>query len=94
MVSLLGTENMCSQMTDKQAYSILLREIECLKNREHCSRQCLNCSWGQNIHETLEGLKYLQEILKARCPELHFAQSLEELKEILDNVNVHQNTET
>lgn len=93
MVSLHGMESTFLQMNDKKAYSILLREIECLKNREHCSRQCSSCSWGNKVFETFEGLKYLQEILKARCPELYFAENLTQLEETLD-VNVHKNKET
>lgn len=74
-------------MTDKKAYSILLRESECLKSREHCSRQCSSCSWGRDIHEILEGLKYTQSILKARCPELYFADNLQQLEEIIGDAN-------
>lgn len=79
-------------MTDTQAYSILLREIECLKNREHCSRQCSSCSFGMNKHEVYEGFGYILEILKARCPELYFADSLIKLEEKLNHGNQDQET--
>lgn len=85
MVSLPGMVNMFLQMTDKEAYSILLRESECLKNREQCSRQCSSCSWGGDSHKVLEGIQYVQEILKARCPELYFAQTLQQLEEMIEN---------
>lgn len=80
-------------MTDKQAYNILLREIECQKRKEHCSRQCSSCSFGVNTMETLEGMGYIKSILKARCPELYFVDEIEIVKEILSNYG-NQDKET
>ena len=90
-------ESMCSLMTDKQAYSILLREIECRKNRDHCSRQCSSCSSRNTMLESLESFGYIQSILKARCPELYFADTLQEASTKIEEVlkeNEDQNKET
>ena len=84
MAILLGTANMSSHMNDKKAYQVLLKEVECLKNREHCQRQCSSCPFGGDCMEKLKGYTYIEAILKARCPELYFAQTLQQLQEMLE----------
>jgi len=85
MASLLGMASMCFHMNDKRAYVIIANELECLKRREHCQRQCSSCSFGQHLDETFDGLRYVSNVLKARCPELYFAQDLQQLEEILNH---------
>lgn len=79
-------------MTDSKAYRELLLLIECLKRRESCNRNCLECPFGSRIMDTTLALGYVIGILKARSPELYFLDDLNQLKEILENGNQDQET--
>ncbi len=73
------------RMTNKQAYTNILKEIECVKHREHCSKQCSHCGFKIDLKEMLQSLGFVKEILRSRDPELFFADTLTTLEEGLNN---------
>lgn len=78
-------------INDKKAYLIVLKQIECYKNRKNCKQECSSCSFSIDPLEACKALGYISEVLKARCPELYFAQTITELEEML---NAHSSKET
>lgn len=73
-------------MTDRKAYQLLLLEIECVKNRPTCGGQCRTCPFFKDkVLELHDALRYVVEILKARCPELYFDQKIQTFTDTILN---------
>lgn len=74
-------------MTDRKAYSAILAELECIKHRTACDKDCTSCPFSYDLKVIEESFKYVKEVLKARDPQLYFSSDIELLKEIINNGN-------
>lgn len=70
-------------MSNKELYRFLMKESRCSRQKRCCKRECVNCPLFTNEEMSFRYYTELENILKARDPELHFIDVMEELRKIL-----------
>lgn len=84
MASLLGMGGMFLEISNRQAYYLLLMVRGCITNKENCDKDCSKCKFSLPGNAAEDGLSYAIKILKARDPMLYLQDEIQDLKEMLE----------